>query len=69
MEFEFENYSQLTRQQYKDLVYEEILLYHYPQFENDYKTKINFNQSICQHIINNSNKDIIDLESDDDDDF
>ena len=40
MEFEFENYPKLTKQQYKDLVYEEILLYHYPEFKKNYENKI-----------------------------
>jgi len=32
LEFEFEN-EDLTRAQLKDLIYEEILLYHYPDFK------------------------------------
>ena len=37
IEFEFENYPKLTRQQFKDLVYEEILLYHNAEFKQTYK--------------------------------
>ncbi|EGR26963.1 protein kinase domain protein [Ichthyophthirius multifiliis] len=62
LEFEFESYPNLTRQQYKDLVYEEILLYHYPDFKKQYLFNISNQKSVMQHIFNNSNKNIIDQE-------
>jgi mitogen-activated protein kinase 1/3 len=37
-EFEFEKYE-MTREQTKDLLYEEILLYHYPEFKAEYEIK------------------------------
>lgn len=61
-EFEFEMHSNLTRQQYKDLVYEEILLYHYPDFKKKYLDKIQSNQSVMSHIFENANKNIVDEE-------
>jgi len=38
------------------MIYEEVLLYHYPIFNKNYKNKINDGESICQHIIENDNK-------------
>ena len=34
LDFEFEKYD-LTLAQYKDLLYEEILMYHFPEFVKD----------------------------------
>ncbi|EAR83980.2 MAP kinase (macronuclear) [Tetrahymena thermophila SB210] len=68
-EFEFEMHSNLTRQQYKDLVYEEILLYHYPDFKKKYLDKIQNNQSVMQHIFDNANKNIVDEEFSSDQDY
>ena len=47
LEFEFENFPRLTRQQYKDLVYEEILLYHFENFKEEYLGKVKNGQSVC----------------------
>jgi mitogen-activated protein kinase 1/3 len=33
------------------MVYEEILLYHFPDFKKDYYKKIRMGQSIIKHII------------------
>ena len=38
------------------MIYEEVLLYHYPIFNKNYNNKINDGESICQHIIENDNK-------------
>jgi mitogen-activated protein kinase 1/3 len=62
-------------QQYKginifnlDLVYEEILLYHYKDFKEKYMDRLKNNQSIINHIVNNSNSKMIDPATDNDDD-
>lgn len=60
LEFEFENFGNLTRQQYKDLVYEEILLYHYKDFQEQYMKNIKNGVSITQHIVENQNKHLVD---------
>lgn len=39
LDFEFEEYS-FTLQQYKDMIYEEILLYHFKDFVEEYENKI-----------------------------
>ena len=39
MEFEFENLD-LNKEQLKDLIFEEILLYHYPEFKKQYDSKL-----------------------------
>jgi serine/threonine protein kinase len=73
MEFEFEKYN-LTLQQLKDLIYEEILLYHYPEFKKDYLSKINKGESVTQHVLKNDNSKVFDKSDDyeeypSDDDF
>lgn len=60
MEFEFEQYN-LTLQQYKDLIYEEILLYHFKDFKESYTTKISNGQSVIQHVVNNENAKLVGL--------
>jgi len=42
------------------LVYEEILLYHFPDFKKHYMENIKNNKSVINHIVSNSNKDIKD---------
>ena len=46
MEFEFENLD-LNKEQLKDLIFEEILLYHYPDFKSDYDKKLKNGESIA----------------------
>lgn len=54
LDFEFEEYN-LTIEQWKDCIYEEILLYHYPEFSKDYESNIKKGYSIMKHIVNNDN--------------
>ena len=42
------------------MIYEEILLYHFPNFLTDYEDKKKKGISICTHIVNNANKDVED---------
>ncbi|CAD8075158.1 unnamed protein product [Paramecium sonneborni] len=65
LEFEFEKYE-LTKEQLKDMLYEEILLYHFSEFRNQYFQKLQTGQSLISHIINNDNARIIDPNADDD---
>ncbi|CAD8088310.1 unnamed protein product [Paramecium sonneborni] len=65
LEFEFEKYE-LTKEQLKDMLYEEILLYHFSEFRNQYFQKLQNGQSLINHIINNENARIIDPNADDD---
>eukprot|EP00828_Plagiopyla_frontata_P018899 TRINITY_DN2417_c0_g1_i4.p1 TRINITY_DN2417_c0_g1~~TRINITY_DN2417_c0_g1_i4.p1 ORF type:complete len:192 (+),score=42.46 TRINITY_DN2417_c0_g1_i4:453-1028(+) len=67
LEFEFEKYN-LTIQQLKDLIYEEILLYYFDDFRKEYEMKIKNGQSIMQHILNNENSQMITDDSDEDED-
>ena len=54
MEFEFEK-SPLSLQQLKDVLYEEILLYHFEDFKKGYFEKIQNNQNPFKSIIENEN--------------
>ncbi|CAD8176353.1 unnamed protein product [Paramecium octaurelia] len=65
LEFEFEKYE-LTKEQLKDMLYEEILLYHFSEFRNQHFQKLQSGQSLIGHIINNENARIIDPNADDD---
>ena len=40
---------------YEDLIYEEILLYHFPEFKAEYDKKIETGQSVCAFVLNNEN--------------
>ncbi|CAD8100327.1 unnamed protein product [Paramecium primaurelia] len=40
-----------TNKQLKDMIYEEILLYNYPEFKKQYEEKIANNQSVVSHLI------------------
>lgn len=66
LDFEFEEHN-LTMQQLKDLLYEEILLYHYKDFYQSYETKKKNKQSLITHILSNSNATLIDPYADNDD--
>lgn len=63
MEFEFEKYN-LNLQQLKDMIYEEILLYHYPDFKKDYISKVEKGETITQHIFKNENSKVYDKTDD-----
>ena len=54
VEFEFEKYK-LSSEQLKDLVYEEILLYHFEDFRNDYFYKVQNGLNPFLNVINNEN--------------
>ena len=54
IEFEFEKYK-LSLQQLKDLVYEEILLYHFEDFRKDYSSKIQAGKSPFLDVAGNAN--------------
>jgi hypothetical protein len=49
----------MTREQTKDLLYEEILLYHYPEFKAEYEIKKQKGQNLISHIVNNENSKIV----------
>jgi len=51
-EFEFEKYP-LSLAQLKDLVYEEILLYHFPDFKKEYLRKVAAGENAFKDVINN----------------
>lgn len=65
IEFEFENVD-LNKEQLKDMIYEEALLYHFNDFKDEYLKKVNNNQSILKHIYNNENKQYVKFEKIDD---
>jgi mitogen-activated protein kinase 1/3 len=48
------------------MVYEEILLYHYPDFHTKYMKRIKENNSVIDHILVGQSAKIIDPEADDD---
>jgi len=53
-EFEFEKHT-LSLEQLKDLIYEEILLYHFEDFSNKYFTKIKKGQNPIEDVMKNEN--------------
>jgi serine/threonine protein kinase len=53
-EFEFEKYP-LSLQQLKDLVYEEILMYHFPTFKEHYLGKVSKGENPYRQVIHNEN--------------
>jgi len=54
LEFEFEKYV-LSLEQLKDLIYEEILLYHYPEYATEYEKKIKSGDNPIKDVLNNEN--------------
>lgn len=62
-EFEFEQ-IELTTEQLKDILYEEILLYHFPMFKKEYEKKKGQKKSLIDHIVKNSNSMKIDPRTD-----
>jgi len=65
IEFEFENVD-LNKEQLKDMIYEEALLYHFKDFKEDYQMKVKNHKSILSHISNNDNKQYVKFEKMDD---
>lgn len=63
MEFEFEKYN-MNLQQLKDMIYEEVLLYHFPEFKKEYMAKVEKGESITQHVIKNDNSQVHDKTDD-----
>ena len=41
------------------MIYEEILIYHYPDFKKDYVSKIAKSDSVTQHILKNDNSKVV----------
>ena len=64
LEFEFEKYP-LSLQQLKDLVYEELLLYHFEDFRKGYFKMVQAGENPCADVIHNENASKGDQESDD----
>jgi len=54
LEFEFEKYE-LSLEQLKDLIYEEILLYHSPEFASEYERNIQAGKSVIHYVLKNEN--------------
>jgi len=54
MEFEFEKHH-LSLQQLKDLVYEEILMYHFEDFQKDYLAKVEAGENPFKEVAGNEN--------------
>ena len=50
-----------------DCIYEEILIYHFKDFQEEYERKKRSGESLISHIVKNLNAKIIDPEADDDD--
>jgi serine/threonine protein kinase len=53
-EFEFEKFN-LSLQQLKDLLYEEILLYHVEDFKKEYMRRVQANESPFKEVLENEN--------------
>ena len=53
-EFEFEKYA-LSLEQLKDLIYEEILLYHFEDFRKKYFRRVTNEENPYKEVINNEN--------------
>jgi serine/threonine protein kinase len=54
VEFEFEKHS-LSLEQLKDLIYEEILLYHYPEFRQEHDKRVKNGENPIKEILVNEN--------------
>lgn len=65
IEFEFEHID-LNKEQLKDMIYEETLLYHFNNFRENYLKQVDKDQSILSHICNNENKGYVKFEKMDD---
>jgi len=45
----------LSLEQLKDLIYEEILIYHYPEFAAEYDRKVKAGENPIKDVLNNEN--------------
>lgn len=63
VDFEFDEHN-LNKHQLKDLIYEEILVYHYPEVLKDMDNKKSQGKSIISHVLKNANSKIPDEDSD-----
>jgi len=54
LEFEFEKHV-LSLEQLKDLIYEEILIYHFPEFATEYDRKVKAGENPMKDVLNNEN--------------
>eukprot|EP01015_Nassula_variabilis_P009836 TRINITY_DN1781_c0_g1_i9.p1 TRINITY_DN1781_c0_g1~~TRINITY_DN1781_c0_g1_i9.p1 ORF type:complete len:120 (+),score=37.73 TRINITY_DN1781_c0_g1_i9:66-425(+) len=66
LDFEFEEHA-LNIEQIKDLIYEEILLYHYKDFSEEYEKKKAKGERLITWVLTNDNSKIPDMDSDDED--
>ena len=66
-DFEFEMYD-LTKEQLKDLIYEEILLYHYPERKKDHLENVQNGKTTMSWILTNENKNYIDQDDSEEED-
>lgn len=57
-DFEFEQ-ENLTIEQMKDMIYEEILLYHYPEVKKEYYKKKKEGKSLIDHILISETKNFV----------
>ena len=57
-DFDFEQ-CDLTTEQMKDMIYEEILLYHYPDVKKEYFTKKKEGKSLIDHILASETRNIV----------
>ena len=67
-DFEFEMYD-LTKEQLKDLIYEEILLYHFPEVLQEHQKNVKEGRSTMKWILENENKNYIDIDDSDEEDY
>ena len=63
-EFDFEQ-EQLNKEQLKDLIYEEILLYNFREKEEEHKKALAEGKGTLRHIMNNANKNYDKFEAED----
>ncbi|CAK79348.1 unnamed protein product (macronuclear) [Paramecium tetraurelia] len=58
------NFEQLFQQNILDMLYEEILFYHFSQFRNQQFETLQSDQSLISHIVDNENARIVDQNAD-----
>ena len=68
VDFEFEMYD-LTKEQLKDLIYEEIQLYHFPEVKEEHERCVRDGKTTMAWILENENKNYIDIDDSDDEDY
>jgi len=54
MEFEFDRHR-LSKEQLKDILYEEVLLYHFKDYQQEYMRRVSLNENPYQEIFENEN--------------